>query len=70
MGRIHHNLEIFQQTVSCLNMAQAERNAASLARQIVEGVRFLINDLGIHLDSVRLLIDNRAALTIAECGVS
>ena len=30
----------------------------------------LISDLGIQIPKVRLLIDNKAAFTIAECGAS
>ena len=59
-----------RQTVSALSTAEAELNAAALAWQIVEGVRRLIGDLGIRIDSVRILIDNKAALTIAECGAT
>ena len=59
-----------RQTVSTLSTAEAELNAAILAWQIIEGVRLLINDLGFQVPSVRLLLDNKAALTIAECGAS
>ena len=56
--------------VSTLSTAEAELNAATLAWQIIEGVRLLINDLGFEVPSVKLLLDNKAALTIAECGAS
>jgi len=59
-----------RQTVSTLSTAEAELNAATLAWQIIEGVRLLVNDLGFQVPSVRLLLDNKAALTIAECGAS
>ena len=59
-----------RQTVSTLSTAEAELNAATLAWQIVEGVRLLISDLGVQLDSVKLLLDNKAALTIAQCGAT
>ena len=59
-----------RQTVSTLSTAEAELNAATLAWQILEGIRLLIGDLGIHIPKVRLLVDNKAALTIAECGGS
>ena len=38
-----------RQTVSTLSTAEAELNAATLAWQIVEGVRLLISDLGVQL---------------------
>ena len=59
-----------RQTVSALSTAEAELNAATLAWQVIEGVRLLINDFGFQVVCVRLLIDNKAALTIAECGAT
>ena len=53
-----------------MSTAEAELNAAALAWQIVEGIRLLIGDFGYRPDSVRILIDNKAALTIAECGAT
>ena len=59
-----------RQTVATLSPAEAELNAATLAWQICEGVRLLISDLGVQIPKVRVMIDNKAALTIAECGAS
>ena len=59
-----------RQTVATLSPAEAELNAATLAWQVCEGVRLLISDLGIQIPKVRIMIDNKAALTIAECGAS
>ena len=59
-----------RQTVSTISTAEAELNAATLAWQVVEGVRLLLIDFGIQISSVRLLLDNKAALTIAQCGAS
>ena len=50
-----------------MSTAEAELNTATLAWQIVEGVQLLISDLGVQLPYVKLLIDNKAALTIARC---
>ena len=57
-----------KQTVSAFSTAEAELNAAALGWQIIEGLRSLIADLGIILSSVNLLVDNQAAITIADCG--
>jgi len=57
-----------KQTISTLSTAEAELNAAALAWQIVEGLRLLLEDLGILLPSVHVMIDNQAAITIAENG--
>ena len=56
--------------MSTLSTAEAELNAASWAWQIIEGVRLLISELGFQVPSVRLPLDNKAALTIADCGAS
>ena len=36
--------------------------------QIVEGLRHLLTSFGVSIPRVRVLIDNKAALTIAMCG--
>jgi hypothetical protein len=55
-----------KQTVSAFSTAEAELNAAALGWQIIEGLRSLIADLGVILSSVNLLVDNQAAITIAD----
>lgn len=57
-----------KQTVSTVSTAEAELNAAALGWRFIEGLRHLIVDLGINLPAVRLLVDNQAAITLAECG--
>ena len=57
-----------RQTVSALSTAEAELCAAALAWEIAEGIRALLEELGIRLEPIRLLLDNDAALAIAEQG--
>ena len=57
-----------RQTVSSLSTAEAELGAAALAWQIVEGIRALLEEWGIELEPIKLLLDNDAALAIAEQG--
>ena len=57
-----------RQTVSALSTAEAELNSAAVGWQIVEGLRLLIAEFGYDLETVTLLVDNKAALTVAECG--
>ena len=59
-----------KQTVSAFSTAEAELNAAALGWQTIEGLRLLIADLGIELPSVRVLVDNQAAITITKCGAN
>ena len=59
-----------RQSVSALHTAEAELNAATLGWQIVEGLRILIDDFGINLPRIQVLIDNQAALTITKCGAN
>jgi hypothetical protein len=59
-----------KQTVDALSTAEAELNAAVLGWQIVEGLRLLLHDFGIVVPSVKVMIDNQAALTIAKCGAN
>ena len=59
-----------RQTVSALSTAEAELNAAALGWQIVEGFKVLLQSLGIEEVNTSLLIDNKAALSIAQCGAN
>ena len=59
-----------RQTVATLSTAEAELNAATLGWQIVEGLRYLLADFGIDVPTIKVLIDNKAALTIAMCGAA
>ena len=59
-----------RQTVSALSTAEAELNSAALGWQIAEGLRLLLQSYGVSIDQVKVLIDNRAAITIAECGAN
>ena len=56
--------------MSTLSTAEAELNAATLGWQIIAGMRLLVNELGFQVPSVHLLLNNKAALTIADCGAS
>ena len=54
-----------RQTVAALSTAEAEFNSAAGGWQIIEGLRLLISELADHeLESVILLVDNKAAFTI------
>ena len=57
-----------RQTVSALSTAEAELIAAALTWQIMEGLRLLLEEWGILMKAVTLLVDNTAALAIAEHG--
>jgi len=57
-----------RQSVSALNTAEAELNAASLGWQIVAGLRMLMSDFGVEIPTVSVMIDNTAALSIINCG--
>ena len=59
-----------RQTVSALNTAEAELTAAAMAWQVVEGFRMLLEEWGVRVRKVHLLLDNAAALTITENGAS
>ena len=59
-----------RQSISALSTAEAELYAATLGWQIVEGLRRLISNFGIEIRTTRVLIDNKAALTIAMCGAN
>ena len=56
--------------LSALSTAEAELCAAALAWEISEGARALLEELGIRLDPIKLLLDNDAALAIAGQGSS
>ena len=57
-----------KQTVATLSTAEAEVNAATLGWQIVEGLRYLLADFGLDVPRIKVMIDNKAALTITMCG--
>ena len=57
-----------RQTVSALSTAEAELNAAATTWQVTEGLRVLLEEWGVHIRCVRLLLDNEAALSIARNG--
>ena len=59
-----------RQTVSALNTAEAELTAAAMAWQVIEGFRMLLEEWGVCGSKAHLLLDNVAALTIAENGAS
>ena len=59
-----------KQTVSALSTAEAEIGAAALGWCIMEGLRQLLQDLGVTIDCAKLLIDNKAAIAITECGAN
>ncbi len=59
-----------RQTVSALSTAEAELNAAALGWQIMEGFRVLLQSLGMEGVRPSLLVDNSAALSIAQCGAN
>ena len=53
-----------------LSTAEAELYSATLGWQIAEGLRQLLSNFGIDIPKVRVIIDNRAAFTIAQCGAN
>ena len=59
-----------RQTVSALDTAEAELTAAAMAWQVIEGFRMLLEEWGVCVCKVHLLLDNAAALTITENGAS
>ena len=59
-----------RQTVSSFNAAEAELNAAALTWQITAGIRELLEELQIKLNSTKLCLDNAAALAIVDKGAT
>ena len=57
-----------RQTVSSLSTAEAELGAGALTWQITEGMRSLLEEWGITLEPIKLLMDNDAAVAITEQG--
>ena len=56
--------------LSALSTAEAELCAAALAWQVAEGIRYLLNTIGVHPKRLEVMIDNRAALTAATLGAT
>ena len=59
-----------RQTVPALSTSEAELYAGTLSWQIVEGLRFLLQEFNFPILVTKLLLDNAAALTIAKCGAT
>ena len=59
-----------KQTVAILSSAEAEVNAATLGWQIVEGLRYPLADFGLDVPRIKVMIDNKAALTSTMCGAA
>ena len=57
-----------KQSVIATSTCEAELYAASMGWQVVEGLRHLLADMAIDVGCIEVLIDNAAALTVAECG--
>ena len=57
-----------RQSIIALSTAEAELYAAALGWSIIEGLRHLLEDLGIVIPKVKLEVDNKAAITVATCG--
>ena len=53
---------------SALSTCEAEVAAAALSFQVVEGLRCLLAELRIPLATPLLLVDSKAALSVAESG--
>ena len=59
-----------RQPVSALNTAEAELTAAAMASQVIAGFKAFVEEWGITVPIVHLLLDNAAALAIADHGAS
>ena len=59
-----------RQTISALSTPEAELTAAADAWQVSEGLKILLEEWGVVVRGVRLLLDSAAALTIAENGAN
>ena len=57
-----------RQSISALNTAEAELTAAAMAWQVVSGFRALLEEWGVKIACVHLMLDNDAAITITEHG--
>ena len=57
-------------SLSALSTAEAELCAAALGWQVTEGLRYLLMTLNLHASAIRVMIDNKAALTAATLGAS
>ena len=57
-----------RQPTAALSTCEAELSAAALAFQILEGLRSLLEEWGVKFKCPLLLVDNKSALTVAECG--
>ena len=59
-----------RQTVSAFNTAEAELTSAAMAWQVVAGFRAQLEEWGITIPVVHLLLDNAAALAITDHGAA
>ena len=57
-----------RQSTAALSTCEAEVSAAALGFQILEGLRSLLEEWGVQIQTPLLLVDNKSALTVAEQG--
>ena len=57
-----------RQSIIALSTAEAELYTAALGWSIAEGLRHLLEDMGVAIPKVLLEVDNKAAITCATCG--
>ena len=53
-----------RQPTAALSTCEAEVSAAALAFQVLEGLKSLLEEWGIHVRCPLLLVDNQSALTV------
>ena len=59
-----------RQSIVALSTAEAELYAAAMGWSIIEGLRHLLEDLGFVIPKTNILVDNKAAISIAVCGAN
>ena len=59
-----------RQTISTLSTSEAELTAAAAAWQVSEGLETFLEEWGVVVRGVRLLLESAAALTITENGAN
>ena len=57
-----------RQSCVALSTCEAEVSAAAMGFQIMEGLKCLVEEWGVRLDTPILLVDNKSAITVAENG--